>query len=129
MAGHFLVKLSLVAVPVALLLAWFADVEQGGPWVARNLVPPLVFLALGVVTLYRGKGNWTTHGWRMPLATAGFGIPAVGLSAYLHYAYAVNLDGMFEEGPGDLFRFLPIYTGGAGAIGFLIGWIVGRNVN
>jgi hypothetical protein len=35
---------------------------------------------------------------------------------------------MFAEGPGDLFRFLPVYTTGAGAIGGMIGWIVGRNV-
>jgi len=30
--------------------------------------------------------------------------------------------------PERLFRFLPIYTVVAGAIGFDIGWIVGRNV-
>ena len=45
------------------------------------------------------------------------------------YAYAVNLDGMFAGGAGDLFRYLPVYTAGAGLIGYAIGWIVGRNVN
>jgi hypothetical protein len=60
---------------------------------------------------------------------AGFAIPALGLTLYLHYAYAVNLDGMFDAGAGDLFRFLPYYTVFAGMIGFAIGWLIGRNVN
>ena len=32
------------------------------------------------------------------------------------------------EQPAQLFRFLPVYTLVAGGIGFIIGWIVGRNV-
>ena len=67
---------------------------------------------------------------RMPLGTLGFAIPALGLSAYLHYAYAVNLDGMFDDSlyPGRVFRYLPVYTVVAGGLGFAIGWIVGRNI-
>jgi hypothetical protein len=66
----------------------------------------------------------------LPLGTLGFAIPVLGLSLYLHYAYSVDLDGMFSgsEHPQALFRFLPLYTVVAGAIGFAIGWIVGRNV-
>jgi hypothetical protein len=42
----------------------------------------------------------------------------------------VNLNDMFtaSEQPAQLFRFLPAYTLVAGAIGFSIGWIVGRSV-
>jgi hypothetical protein len=52
------------------------------------------------------------------------------LSLYLHYAYNVNLNGMFTDAvyPERVFRYLPIYTLAAGSIGFAIGWIVGRNV-
>ena len=64
----------------------------------------------------------------MPLGVVGFAIPALGLAVYLHYAYSVNLDDMFADGPGQLFRFLPMYTVVAGGIGFAIGWIVGRNI-
>ena len=66
----------------------------------------------------------------MPLGTLGFAIPALGLSIYLHYAYAVNLNDLFGDVqyPDRVFRFLPAYTLVAGAIGFAIGWIVGRNV-
>jgi hypothetical protein len=70
----------------------------------------ILFSILSAIALYRGGGS--------------------GLSLYLHYAYSVDLDGMFSgaEHPQALFRFLPLYTVVAGAIGFAIGWIVGRNV-
>ncbi len=108
--------------------AWFNEVQEGGPWVLRNLLPLAVLVVLGAVTLIRGSGRWTGAGWRMPLGVAGFAIPALGLSCYLHYAYSVNLDGMFDDGAGELFRYLPLYTAVAGGIGFAIGWIAGRNV-
>jgi hypothetical protein len=110
--------------------AWFNDVEQGGPYVLRNLLPPGVLLLLATVIVWRGGGSWTGRGWRWPLGLVGFAIPALGLSLYLHYAYSVNLNGMFDdaEQPARVFRFLPAYTLVAGGIGFSIGWIVGRNV-
>ena len=120
--------------PLVLVLGaaglWFNDVQQGGPYVLRNLVPPAIVILLALVTLWRGGGHWTSAGWRWPLGTAGFAIPALGLSSYLHYAYAVNLNDLFAaaDGPGQLFRFLPVYTTVAGGIGFAIGWIVGRNL-
>ena len=109
---------------------WFADVQDGGPWIGRNLVPLAVLVILSYVTLRRGSGHWSGAGMRMPLGTLGFAIPALGLAAYLHYAYAVNLNDMFggAEFPDRVFRFLPAYTLVAGGIGFAIGWIVGRNV-
>ncbi len=96
----------------------------------RNFVPLVIMLLFALITLLRGQGSWTGAGWRLPLGTLGFSLPAVGLSLYLHYAYSVNLDGMFDatEGPSQLFRFLPYYTTVAGGIGFAIGWIVGRNL-
>ena len=120
--------------PVLLLTvaagAWFNAVQQGGPYVLRNLLPLLLVLLLSALTVWRGKGAWTGTGWRLALGTLGFSIPAVGLSVYLHYAYAVNLNAMFTgaETPLQLFRFLPYYTTVAGGIGFAIGWIVGRNL-
>ncbi|NCF23019.1 MAG: hypothetical protein GWP60_00645 [Gammaproteobacteria bacterium] len=110
--------------------AWFNEVQQGGPYVLRNLLPPVVLLFFATLTVWRGDGNWTGRGWRWPLGLVGFAIPALGLSMYLHYAYSVNLNGMFDdaEQPTRVFRFLPAYTLVAGGIGFSIGWIVGRNV-
>jgi hypothetical protein len=121
--------LPLVLLTVAAAV-WFNDVQQGGPYVLRNLLPPAVLLVLATIAVWRGDGHWTGQGWRWPLGLVGFAIPALGLSLYLHYAYSVNLDGMFEdaEQPAQVFRFLPAYTLVAGAIGFSIGWIVGRNV-
>jgi hypothetical protein len=109
---------------------WFNDVQQGGPYVMRNLVPLALLVALSGTTLYFGDGSWAGTGKRLPLGVIGYAIPALGLSLYLHYAYQVNLNGMFTDAafPGQVFRYLPIYTVVAGAIGFAIGWIVGRNV-
>ena len=108
---------------------WFAEVRQGGPWVARNLVPLLALVLLSWLTLYRGNGRWSGGGMRMPLGTLGFAIPTLGLTAYLHYAYSTNLNDMFgdAEYPDRVFRYLPVYTLVAGGIGFAIGWIAGRN--
>lgn len=122
------VRLLPVLLVCAAAAAWFHDVQQAGPWLMRNLLPLAILLALALLTLVRGNGSWTGAGWRMPLGVVGFAIPALGLAAYLHYAYSVNLEGMFEAGAGELFRFLPVYTVVAGLIGFAIGWIVGRNV-
>jgi hypothetical protein len=109
---------------------WFNDVQEGGPFVLRNLVPLGALTLLAAITLWRGDGKWAGSGWRLPLGVLGFTIPAFGLSLYLHYAYSVNLNGMFTDAidPGQLFRYLPIYTMVAGGIGFAIGWIVGNNV-
>jgi len=110
--------------------AWFNDVQGGGPYVLRNFVPLIIMLLFALLTLLRGQGSWTGSGWRLPLGTLGFSIPALGLAVYLHYAYSVNLNGMFDaaESPLALFRFLPYYTTVAGGIGFAIGWIAGRNL-
>ncbi len=127
-AGLLLLRL----VPVLLITGaaglWFVDVQDGGPWVLRNLVPLALVVVLSLLALRRGGGRWVGAGWRMPLGVVGFAIPALGLAVYLHYAYSVNLDDMFADGPGQLFRFLPMYTVVAGGIGFAIGWIVGRNI-
>ena len=117
----------LVAVAAAF---WFADVQEGGPWLAGNLVPLAILLILSFLTLTRGDGRWSGAGMRMPLGTLGFAIPALGLTTYLHYAYSINLNDMFgdAEHPDRVFRYLPAYTLVAGGIGFAIGWIAGRNV-
>ncbi|MDH3409868.1 MAG: hypothetical protein OEN51_10930 [Gammaproteobacteria bacterium] len=130
MLRPLLVRLLPVVLLVTAAAFWINDVQRGGPYVLRNLVPPLVMLVLAALTLRRGSGTWTGAGWRLPLGTLGYAVPALGLSLYLHYAYAVNLNNMFGDSndPGQLFRFLPIYTLVAGGIGFAIGWIAGRNV-
>ena len=111
-------------------MVYVGYVEGSDAYAVRNIVPMLVTVLLAALSLYRGGGNWTGDGWRWPLGTIGFAIPALGLSIYLHYSYAVDLDGVFEGTlyPLELFRFLPAYTLFAGAIGFAIGWIAGRNV-
>jgi hypothetical protein len=121
--------LPLVLLVIAAAL-WINDVQGGGPYVLRNLVPPVLMLALAALTLQRGAGTWAGSGWRLPLGTLGYAVPALCLSVYLHYAYSVNLNELFSgaRDPGQLFRFLPVYTLVAGGIGFAIGWIVGKNV-
>jgi len=108
---------------------WFSDVQASGPWVARNLAPLLALVLLCWLTLYRGDGRWSGAGMRMPLGTLGFAIPTLGLTAYMHYAYSINLNDMFSDAqyPDRVFRYLPAYTLVAGGIGFAIGWIAGRN--
>lgn len=109
---------------------WFNDVQDSGPYVARNLIPLVMLVLLAVFVLYRGRGQWTGVGKRLPMGVVAFAIPALGLELYLHYAYAVNLNGMFTDAPHPerIFQYLPIYTSVAGGIGFAIGWIGGRNL-
>ncbi len=111
-------------------MTYVAYVEGEDAYVIRNITPMLMVIVLSTLTLYKGGGSWTGAGWRWPLGTVGFAIPALGLSLYLHYGYAVDLEGMFDDAvyPQELFRFLPAYTMIAGAIGFTIGWLAGRNV-
>jgi hypothetical protein len=125
-----ILKMAPLVLGYAALGAWFAAAESSGSYALRNLLPPAIVLVLAFVALRRGGGRFAGAGWQLPLGTIGYAIPAIGLSAYLHYAFAVNLNGMFGDPPaaGQLFRFLPIYTAGAGAIGFAIGWIAGRNL-
>lgn len=128
---HLIVlRLAPVVLVTGAAMAYVASVEGPGPYLVRNLVPMLMAIALAAVTLYRGGGRWNGAGWRWPLGTLGFALPAIGLSLYLHHAYAVDRDGMASEAidPVGLFRYLPMYTVFAGTVGFAIGWIAGRNV-
>jgi hypothetical protein len=130
MSRLILVRVLPVVLIVLAAAAWFNEVQGGGSYVARNLLPMAVVVLLSFITVWHGKGSWVGAGWRMPLGTLGYSIPALGLTVYLHYAYSVNLNEMFSdaEHPLQLFRFLPYYTTVAGGIGFAIGWIVGRNL-
>ncbi len=125
---RLLVRLLPVLLAVAAAALWIGDVQP--TYLARNLVPLAALLGLAALTLHRGAGRWTGNGLRMPLGTLGFAIPALGLSLYLYYAYAVDLNGMFTDAPYPerVFRYLPAYTLVAGSIGFAIGWIAGRNL-
>lgn len=130
-AGRILlVRLMPVGLLVASAMAYVAYVEGGDAYAFRNGLPMLIVLVLAAMTLKLGDGRWAGAGWKWPLGTIGFAIPAVGLSLYLHYGYATDLDGMVSSAstPTELFRYLPIYTLVAGVIGFTIGWIAGRNV-
>jgi hypothetical protein len=120
--------LPVVLISVAAAL-WFNDVQQGGPYVLRNLLPLALLVLLSALVLILGKGRWGGTGKRLPLGVVGFSIPALGLTCYLHYAYSINLNDMFTDAahPDRVFRYLPVYTIVAGGIGFAIGWIVGRN--
>jgi hypothetical protein len=120
--------------PVVLVTAasgfWFNEVQQGGPYVLRNLFPLLLLVLLSAFVLYRGGGQWAGSGKRLPLGVIGYSIPALGLGLYLHYAYSINLNDMFTDAafPHRFFHYLPYYSVVAGGIGFAFGWIVGRNV-
>lgn len=125
-----LTKLLPVLLLIGVAVIVVVRVEPTGAYVWRNLLPMLAVAVLATITLLRGNGHWTAEGWRLPLGIVGFAIPAIGLSMYLHYGYSVDMNGMVSGSlyPQELFRFLPIYTAGAGTIGFAIGWIVGKNI-
>ena len=128
--GLVAIRLLPVIFVAAAAMVYVRYVEGDDAYVLRNLLPMLAVVGLAILTLYKGGGRWAGAGWRWPLGTIGYAIPTLGLSLYLHYGYSVNLDGVFEGAlyPREVFRFLPLYTAFAGAIGFAIGWIAGRNV-
>lgn len=130
LASLIIVRLLPVLFAVAAAIAYVLYVEGDDAYAIRNTLPILAVLALALLTLRIGNGHWAGSGWRWPLGTLGFAIPALGLSLYLHYGYSVDLHGMYSESvyPRELFRYLPLYTSFAGCIGFAIGWIAGRSV-
>jgi len=65
---------------------WFNDVQDGGPYVLRNLVPLLLLVFLSALALWSGDGRWAGSSKRLPLGVIGYSIPALGLGLYLHYA-------------------------------------------
>ena len=123
-------RLLPILLAVIVYTAWMADIQNAGPWFVRNAIPIGFCVSLLALALYRNSGYFLGEDPRLLFGTLGFAIPSVGLSAYLHYAYAVNLNDMFTGAsrPGALFRFLPFYTSVAGCIGFAIGWIVGARL-
>jgi hypothetical protein len=129
-ASVFIVRLLPVILVSVAASAYIVEIEGNNAYPLRNIVPMLAIIVLSAITLIKGAGRWTGSGWCWPLGTLGFAIPAMGLSLYLHYGYAVDLNGMYSESvyPRELFRYLPGYTIFAGGIGFAIGWIAGRNI-
>lgn len=120
--------------PLALMLAAAVAIVQAedyGPYASLNLLPVGVTLALVIRALAPAGWRWRRASWRWLLGALGFGVPAVGLSLYLHLGLMLDWGGMATRArtPELLFRFLPWYTTGAGSIGFAFGWIVGRNVD
>lgn len=126
----FLIRLSPVIFVCAAAMLYVLKIEAGVAYPFRNLVPMLTVILLAALALAKGGGRWGGEGWRWMLGAAGFSIPAIGLSLYLHYGYATDLHGMYSESvyPQEVFRYLPLYTMFAGMIGFAIGWIAGRNL-
>jgi hypothetical protein len=129
-AGVALVRILPVLLVTTAAIFYIADIEGRDAYVLRNVAPMVLVVLLATITVVRGNGYWTAAGWRWPLGTLGFAVPAIGLSLYLHYGYSVDLNGMYSESvyPRELFRYLPAYTIFAGGVGFAIGWIVGRNL-
>ncbi|MEJ2601934.1 MAG: hypothetical protein P8172_01340 [Gammaproteobacteria bacterium] len=116
---------------LAAVAAVIVTVEDGGPHVPMNLLPVLLTGVLLVLALAKAGWQWRRPRWRYLLGAFGFAVPAIGLSLYLHLGLALDWGGMASRArtPDLLFRFLPWYTTGAGAIGFAIGWIIGRNID
>ena len=82
---------------VAAAIFYVFYVEGDAAYPIRNTFPMLLVVVLALVTLVSGGGSWTKVGWRWPLGTIGFAIPAIGLSMYLHYGFSVDLNGMVSE--------------------------------
>lgn len=129
MFGHWSLLPPLVLLAAAAVV--ILEAEDYGPHAVPNLLPPALTLALLLYTLARAGWRWQEADRRWLLGVLGFAIPALGLSLYLHLGLMLDWGGMASRArtPELLFRFLPYYTTGAGAIGFAIGWIIGRNLD
>ena len=57
-----LVRLLPVVLLAIAAAAWFNEVQIGGQYVWRNVLPLLIVVALCGYTLYRGEGRWTGSG-------------------------------------------------------------------
>ena len=125
------IRAATLALPLAAVGVFIAEVETGLDTTLRNLAPLLLTLGLGVIALVRNRSDWWQPDARWPLATLGFALPAVGLSLYLHVLWHYDVDGLASKArdPRLLFAWLPLYTLLAGAIGAALGLIVGRQLN
>ena len=125
MSRPFVSRAALISFSVVVAaFAWLvARANPTGDYVWHNLVPAGVawLLLAWIVVARRDDARWWL-GW------AGFLVPSLGLSGYLHLAFLNDWQQIASEAntPAVLFRFLPWYAAVAGGIGFLIGWIVGR---
>ena len=93
-------------------IAYVYYVEGPDTYAPRNSVPILLVVLLAALTLYMGGGRWAGQGYRWPLGTLGFAVPAIGLSMYLHYGFATDLDGMFRPvavSAGSIPLFTPVH--------------------
>ena len=59
---YTMVRLAPVVLITVAAGAWYADVQQGGPYLFRNLLPLLLLLLLAAFTLHRGHGRWSGAG-------------------------------------------------------------------
>ncbi|MFK8052281.1 MAG: hypothetical protein AB8F65_04865 [Woeseiaceae bacterium] len=116
----------LVVVVFAAAFSWliFAGNTTGCCYL-RNLLP--LAAAVGGYLVLSRRGPFNARFW---FAWAGFCIPALGLSVYLHMAFYLDWQQIASEAvtPALLFRYLPAYVLFAGLIGSSIGWIVGRGI-
>ena len=93
----FMLRFLPVLLLTAIAMGYVLFIEGADAYPVRNLVPMLTVIALALLTLKKGEGRWSGSGWRWPLGTIGFAIPAIGLSIYLHYGYSIDLHGMYSE--------------------------------
>ncbi len=125
------VRALTVAAPLAAAALFVIAVQGPRPTVLWNLAPLILTLVLALLALGINAGRWWQPDSRWPLAAAGFAVPAVGLTLYLHalWHYDINATRSSALATNSLFVYLPIYALLAGAIGFALGFRIGREVN
>ncbi|MEM8983060.1 MAG: hypothetical protein AAGC71_08545 [Pseudomonadota bacterium] len=125
------IRLTIVALPLLAVGAGIVVIEHGLGTSARNIAPLFIVLLGAAVALWRNNGRWWHPEARWILMTIGFAVPSVGLSLYLHYRWALDIDAVRTSARNVrlLFAWLPAYTLFAGAIGAALGHIVGRQLD